>query len=205
MAGNQAAPGSGGWKLVALTTVVMVGVIEVELALGGRGEVGWRGAVRATAAVSVALFLVTYLASSLRRLYPAASTAWLLRNRRYLGVSFAVAHFAHFGAIVVMSRIMGASPPLHLVVLGGIGDLLLIAMVFTSFDRTAAWLGEQRWDWLHRLGLHYVWVIFAFTYGGAAVVGGRLFPIVAIVALLAALGLRILARSRAPSVELPVG
>jgi hypothetical protein len=50
-----------------------------------------------------------------------------------------------------------------------------------------------------------VWVIFAFTYGGAAVVGGRLFPIVAIVALLAALGLRIVARSRARSLELPVG
>ena len=69
---------------------------------------------------------------------PVASTAWLLRHRRYLGVSFAVAHFAHFGAIVAMARIMGASPPLHLAVLGGIWDLLLIAMVFTSFDRTAA-------------------------------------------------------------------
>jgi hypothetical protein len=206
MAGNQAAPTRfGGWKLVGCTALAVAGIIELELAMGGRGEDGWRAAVRATAAISVGLFLVTYLASTLRRLQDADWTRWLLHNRRYLGVSFAVSHFAHFGAIVALSRTLDASPPIHLAVLGGLGDLLLIGMVLTSFDRSAAWLGERRWMLLHRVGLHYVWVIFAFTYGGAATAGGRLFPVVAIAALLGALGLRVAARVRQRSAALPTG
>jgi hypothetical protein len=204
MSGNQAAPTRfGGWRLVGLTALAVAGVVELELALGGRGEDGWRAVVRATAAISVGLFLVTYLASTLRRLYPAPWTGWLLCNRRYLGVSFAVSHFAHFGAIVALSRALNASPPIHLAILGGLGDLLLIGMVLTSFDRSVAWLGERRWDLLHRVGLHYIWVIFAFTYGGAATAGGRLFPVVAIVGLLGALGLRVVARVRQRSAALP--
>ena len=180
-------------------------MIELELLMGGRGEDGWLGAVRATAAISVGLFLVTYLASTLRRLHRGAATLWLLCNRRYLGVSFAVSHFAHFGAIVALSIAMDMSPPLHLAVLGGLGYLLLIAMVLTSFDRSAAWLGGPRWNLLHRVGLHYVWGIFAFTYGGSATAGGRLFPLVAIVALLGALGLRVAVRARQRSAALPAG
>ncbi len=206
MAGNQAAPTRfGGWKLVGLTALVVIAVIELELLMGGRGEDGWLGAVRATAAISVGLFLVTYLASTLRRLHRGAATLWLLCNRRYLGVSFAVSHFAHFGAIVALSIAMDMSPPLHLAVLGGLGYLLLIAMVLTSFDRSAAWLGGPRWNLLHRVGLHYVWGIFAFTYGGSATAGGRLFPLVAIVALLGALGLRVAVRARQRSAALPAG
>lgn len=206
MGGNQAAPTRfGGWKLVAITAAVVVGLIELELHSGGRGEDGWRAVVRATAALSVLLFLVTYLASTLRRLHPGPSTLWLLRNRRYLGVSFAVAHFAHFGSIVALSRAMGTMPPIHLAVLGGIGDVLLIAMVLTSFDRSAAWLGERHWNLLHRTGLHYVWVIFAFTYAGAASTGERLFPVLATMALLGALGLRLGVRVRKRSAAFPTG
>ncbi len=173
-----------------MAAVLAAGLIELALATQGRGEEGWRAAVRSTAALSVGLFLVVYLASTLRRLAPSPATAWLLANRRYLGVSFAVVHFAHFGSIVALSRVLDASPPLHLAVLGGIGDLLLLAMVATSFDASATWLGGRRWNQLHRLGLHYVWVIFVFTYGGAALVSDRVFPGVAIAALLGALALR---------------
>jgi DMSO/TMAO reductase YedYZ heme-binding membrane subunit len=81
--------------------------------------------------------------------------------------------------------------------------VLLIGMVLTSFDRSAAWLGARRWNLMHRVGLHYVWGIFAFTYGGAATVGERLFPVVAIVVLLGALGLRVAMRVRPRSAALP--
>lgn len=203
MAGNQARPTRfGGFRLVAVAAALAAGLIELALASAGRGEQGWREAVRATAALSLGLFLVVYLASTLRRLVPGPATSWLLANRRYLGVSFAVVHFAHFGSIVALSRVLGASPPLHLAVLGGIGDLLLLAMVATSFDATAERLGERRWIWLHRVGLHYVWVIFAFTYGGAAFASDRLFPGVAIAALLGALALRVAVHLRQRTVPL---
>lgn len=197
MSGNQAAPTpSGGWKLVAVAALVATAVIELELLRGGRGESGWRGAVQATAATSLLLFLLVYLASTLHRLWRGPATLWLLRNRRYLGVSFALTHFAHFGSIVALARTTGASPPLHLAVLGGLGDLLLLAMIATSFDRSAAWLGARRWNLLHRVGIHYVWAIFAFTYAGAASAGRRIFPLVAVAALLLALGARLGVRLR---------
>lgn len=189
----------GGWRLVGVTALVLVALIEGLLAAYGRGEPGWRAVVRTTAATSLVLFLSAYLASSLRRLRPGTATRWWLRNRRYLGVSFAVSHFAHLGAIVALSRASGTSPGPAVVVVGGLGYLLIAAMVATSFDRSAAWLGARAWNRLHRAGLHYVFGVFLFTYAGAAA-QGRIFPALAAASLLAALALRLVARLRRPAV-----
>jgi DMSO/TMAO reductase YedYZ heme-binding membrane subunit len=194
---NEAGPTVlGGWRLVGATAVAVVVLIEALLAAHGRGEDGWRSVTRATAATSLGLFLLAYLASPLRRLRSGEVTRWWLRNRRYLGVSFAVSHFAHLGAIVALSRASGTAPPPAVAVAGGLGYVLIAAMVATSFDRSAAWLGARAWNRLHRAGLHYVFGVFLFTYAGAAA-QGRVFPALASAALLGAAGLRWLARSRA--------
>jgi DMSO/TMAO reductase YedYZ heme-binding membrane subunit len=126
--------------------------------------------VRVTARISFAIFVPVYLASPLRRLWPSATTRWALRNRRYLGVSFAWAHGLHLLAIVMLALLLGDAfeSEVPTIVVGGAAYLLMFGMAATSFDRSARWLGPQRWKLLHRSGLHLLWLVFAISFSGRA-------------------------------------
>jgi hypothetical protein len=125
-------------------------------------------AVRATARTSVTLFSLAFLASSLHRAWPSRATAWLLRNRRQVGVSFAVSHFSHLLVLLAYCgwTLQGllAAAGLPTLILGGLGYAFLLAMTATSFDRSAAWLGPARWRRLHTAGVYYLWLVFFLTF-----------------------------------------
>jgi DMSO/TMAO reductase YedYZ heme-binding membrane subunit len=54
---------------------------------------------------------------------------------------------------------------------GGLGYVLLAAMVATSNDAAVARLGVRRWRRLHLFGLYYLWFIFAYTFLGSVLEG----------------------------------
>jgi DMSO/TMAO reductase YedYZ heme-binding membrane subunit len=155
-----------GWSLVGIAAVVVGALTAIVLGLHGTGEDGMRALLRATARTSLALFLLAYLASTLRALVERPFTRWLIRNRRYVGVSFAVSHLVHGIAIVGLSRATAIPPDPGTLVAGGLAYTVLAALVATSFDRSAAWLGPRAWNRLHRAGIHYLWFVFAFTFAG---------------------------------------
>ena len=62
-----------------------------------------------------------------------------------------------------------AGVPTVTLVFGGAGFVVVALMAATSSDAAVAWLGRARWTLLHRLGLYYLWFIFAFTYAGQSV------------------------------------
>jgi len=156
-----------GWTLTAclsLAVAVMTAAVLVSL---GSGEEGVRALIRATARSSLVFFLLAFTARPLRRLWRSAASGWLLRNRRYLGVSFFVSHLVHLGAIVWLGRIapdFQADPVT--VAGGGFGYLLAAAMTASSFDASAAWLGRKRWKQLHTSGMYVLWGIFLLTFAG---------------------------------------
>jgi hypothetical protein len=152
-----------GWQIVgfsALTVGTIVGVIWM---FYGSDEQGMRMAIRATGRTSTILFLSAFVASSLRKLWSTPLSAWLLTNRRYLGISMAVSHTYHaialFGLWVVTAGAAPSSNPL-----GTLGYLLLFAMTVTSFKRPAAWLGKRSWKILHTTGMHFFWLGLLFEY-----------------------------------------
>ncbi|MBD2016481.1 hypothetical protein H6F96_21210 [Microcoleus sp. FACHB-53] len=152
-----------GWGIVgfsALTVGTIVGVIWL---FYGVDEKGMRMAIRATARTSTILFLSAFVASSLRKLWLTPLSAWLLKNRRYLGISMAVSHtyqaIALFGLWLVTAGVAPPSNPL-----GILGYILLFAMTVTSFKRPAAWLGKQGWKILHNTGMHFFWLGLLFEY-----------------------------------------
>jgi hypothetical protein len=157
-----------GWPIVGCAAVGIAIMIVVILALAGTGEGGIRVVIRATARTSAALFTAAFVASSLHRLWPGPASRWLLANRRYLGVSFAVSHLAHFLAILALAgwsfRRMVADAGPAAAMLGGIAYVFIAAMTATSFDRTAAWLGPRRWTRLHTTGVWYVWGVFFVSF-----------------------------------------
>ncbi|MBX9823823.1 MAG: hypothetical protein K2Y27_02390, partial [Xanthobacteraceae bacterium] len=103
---------------------------------------GVRLAIRATARTSLVLFALAFTASALAELIPTEATRWQRRNRRYLGVSFAVSHFIHLGAILALAaldrELFWKLTNVTTIVLAGTAYLFIAAMTATSFNRTAA-------------------------------------------------------------------
>lgn len=156
------------WALVGCSAVVVLLLVAAVFALLGVGEPGLRSGIRVTARTSVALFLAAFVASACAALLPSPISKWLLRNRRALGVSFAVSMGVHGALIVALwqthrESFLASVAPATLLG-GGAGFVLIALMAATSFDRTAALLGRRAWKVLHTVGMYYLWVVFAFSY-----------------------------------------
>jgi len=155
-----------GWAITGWNSVALVAMSLLVLAAAGAGEDGVRMLIRATARSSALLFLVAFLARPLRQLWRTDATAFVLKNRRYFGVSMAVSHLIHGLAIVwLFTSFPGAYDTNALtIVFGGLGFVFIAAMAATSSNAAFAALGRARWTLLHRTGIWYVWFIFAFTF-----------------------------------------
>jgi hypothetical protein len=197
-----------GRSLVALSALGVAALCAGTLAALGDGEAGLRATTRTTARASLVIFTAAYAASSLRRLWRVPATAWLLRNRRHLGLSFAVAHAFHALAVLGLAVLLGdafAYDPLSLA-LGLVTYGFVAALAATSSDRAVAWLGPPRWRRLHRAGVHAIWLVFAATEIPAALHSPLHFALATL--LVAAAGLRatsFLAARRAPSAAPALG
>ena len=90
-----------GWRLFSLLSALVL--LATALALWSQPQ--WvealRSAIRVTARTSFALFLATFLASSLMALLPSGFTRGLLRERRFLGLAFAFSHAVHAVLIIL--------------------------------------------------------------------------------------------------------
>jgi len=158
-----------GWRLLAVLTLSLI-ALSLWIASMRQFEVeGVRMVIRFTARSSLLLFCLAFSAAALARLWPNAWTRWQRRNRRYLGLSFAVSHAIHAIAIVAFARMDPAgfaeatSPTSY--IFGGIGYAMIIAMSATSFDRTAALIGPRAFRALHLMGGYYLWFQFMVSFG----------------------------------------
>lgn len=189
--------GLHGWRVVTLASALIGAGLTYLAVRHGWSEEGLRGVIRVTARSSLALFLAAFSASSLAMILPSKVTRWQLRNRRYLGISFALSHLIHGAAIVTLAvRTGGGSLSARVVGLTGAGILygFILFMLLTSFDRTAAWVGPRAWKAVHSIGSYLIFVTFLATYGRLTTESLAYLP--QIVLLLAVLGLRIARRAR---------
>ena len=108
---------------------------------------------------------MVFAAGALAQLFPSATTRWLKRNRRYLGLSFALAHFIHLGALTSFFIAIGEAPDI-VTIIGGGAYVLIAAMALTSNDWSVKTLGPKVWRRLHLVGIAYVWLIFMNSYIG---------------------------------------
>jgi hypothetical protein len=184
-----------GPALLGLLVFALLGLAAGVVALQGVEEAGLRSLLRATARSSVLLFVAAFSASALRRLWPAPASAWLLRNRRYLGLGFAFSHTLHLLAVIGLVRGGWIQLDPVFIALGGGAYAFVYAMAATSSDAALRLLGPRRWRLLHRVGSWWVWALFAFTYAGRTVEAGWEYaPLAALLAV--ALALRLAARWR---------
>jgi sulfoxide reductase heme-binding subunit YedZ len=186
-----------GWTLTIAISGALLVLFGLQFAIYGTGEEGIRVVVRATARTSVLLFAMAFAASSLRVFWPGVATRWLLQNRRYIGVSYAVSHVIHaFALAALYSASESFRSDLNAVTLvgGGLAYVFTLAMAFTSSDAAVAALGLPRWRLLHTVGGWYIWVIFAQSYLPRAAQMPEYIP--AAVLVIAVAAARLASRSR---------
>ena len=184
-----------GWIIVAWAALALSAMVAGIIAIYGAGEEGARVTIRATARTSFFLFLTAFTATALVRLWPGGLTRWVRANRRYIGVSFGVSHALHAAGIAALAFITSGDSiretDTAALVGGSLAYLFIAAMVLTSFDRTAAMLGQKNWQILHTTGMYILWAVFFFSYGGRAVVSVYYAPLALL--LISAIALRIVA------------
>ena len=187
-----------GWPLLGLLSLLLLAVSGVCLASHANDVAGVRTVIRATARTSLFLFALAFSAQAMLSLWPSALTRWQRRNRRQLGLAFAVSHTIHAAAIVAFARLDPQGFQEHAMtgtlVSGGLAYVFIVAMAATSFDRTAAWIGPAAWRTLHWLGGYYLWVSFIVTNGKR--IGQSPLYALPVGLMLAILLLRIAARRR---------
>ena len=107
------------------------------------------------------IFLVIAI-SALYRLFPGRLTRWLLRNRRYIGLCFAVAMVWQGAFIFIVSffhstHYYGEIYLLRDELEGSSGYLLLAAMTATSFGVFRRHITKEQWRFLHLSGVIFLW------------------------------------------------
>lgn len=157
-----------GWRLFSLLSLLVL--IATALALWSQPQ--WvealRSAIRVTARTSFALFLATFLASSLAALVPSEFTRGLLRERRFLGLAFAFSHAVHAVLIILYVKFFpetfwhGRSAAANIP--GSIGYLFIILLAVTSFPYAVKLLGARVWKGLHSTGTWVIAAVFVLSF-----------------------------------------
>ncbi len=111
------------------------------------------------------IFLVVAI-SSLQILFPGPLPMWLLRNRKYIGMCFAVAMAWQGLFIFIMSTFFRDYYFEDVYLLrdeleGSIGYIFLPAMVLTSFRFVSKHLSAKQWKLIHKSGLYF---LFAYPF-----------------------------------------
>ena len=152
------------WRIVGFSALVVGMIVAFIGLIHDINEESIRMVIRATGRTSTIFFVSAFVASSLRKVWNTALTAWMLKNRRYLGLSMAVSHTYHALALFGLWFITnGSAPPIE--PLGTLGYVLLFFLTVTSFKLPAKWLGKRRWTMLHKTAMHYLWLGLLFEYG----------------------------------------
>jgi sulfoxide reductase heme-binding subunit YedZ len=150
----------------------------------------WQLWARYTARISFPFFLLAYAARPLHMILAQPWTAWLRKNRRNIGLSFALLHIIHLGALVMFFVTSGEPVTLVTIIGGGLGYLFIVLMALTSSDKMIKRIGPITWRRLHLVGMHYLAFIFLLSYLGRSFEPDNLIFLTHVVAILGVIALR---------------
>lgn len=188
-------------------TLVGLAVAAMILGAGHADRESTRLALRATARVSFAYFVLAFVAAPLARLHPAPWTRWLLRHRRAFGVAFGATMSVHVGCLLRLYALYAPERPPMVTdadFLIGVPGLVLVAlMMATSAIAVRRRMPPAAWRRLHRAGIWFVWAVFFLCLVDSVGRKETTHPVLAywafVAVLLAAFGLRVAAWRRAGS------
>ena len=153
-----------GWKLfwlitVPISAVMVLAMVRVDLSSAD----GVSSMIQLSVRHAVPLLYITFAASSLQVLFPGSFSRWLLRNRSFIGLSFAAAMGWQLMFILWLVNLHTDYYVSEVYVLSDVieglgGYTLLIAMVLTSFKFGRSRLTQKQWKRLHTVGIYWLWI-----------------------------------------------
>lgn len=156
-----------GWSLFWLISVPMsiamiVEMTGVDLSTGP----GVSSMIGYSVRFAVPIIFLVVAISALQTLFPGPVPRWLLRNRKYIGLCFAVAMAWQGLFILTMSLFFRDYYYDDIYYLrdeleGSVGYIFLMAMVVTSFNFARKHLSIQQWKIIHKTGLYF---LFAYPF-----------------------------------------
>ena len=152
-----------GWRLFAVVSAVVTAFMMLRLVSTDLSSPQDLSAmIQYSVRWAVPFIFLVIATSALFRLFPCRSTRWLLRNRRYIGLCFAVAMAWQGAFIFIVSFSHSAHYYSEIYFLrdeleGSSGYLFLAAMTMTSFGIVRRRITAEQWRFLHLSGLIFLW------------------------------------------------
>lgn len=158
-----------GWSLTKFLSLLLFLNVVITLYVFDINEKETvRFLIRSTAKCSFILFMLAFVASSLHHYLNNPFTKWLLTNRRYIGVSFAISHYLHLAVLLLMTLHINFNVfedrGIFKTAIGATAYAFITLMTITSFDKTRNLFGATNWKRIHTIGGYLLWIIFAKSY-----------------------------------------
>lgn len=174
-AANSISVGSGvrfrlqGWSLFWILAIALLALeLRFVTALNWSSAADIRWLMGMNWRLAAPYFLLTFTASSLQRLFPSRTTRWLLANRRYFGLAFAVGALCQLGPIAILALwFRPALADIHTASEQFGEDLIyltLVLMTVTSFRVTNRYLSTTTWRRLHSAGIYLLGGLYFVSY-----------------------------------------
>jgi hypothetical protein len=152
-----------GWRLfwlisIPMSVVMVIAMLGVDMSTG----TGVSTMIGFSVRWAVPFIYLVVAASAVQILFPGPFPAWWLRNRKYIGMCFAVA-MAWQGAFIFMMSMFFREYYYEDIYLlrdeleGSVGYIFLAAMVVTSFHFGRKYLTHKQWKLLHKSGTYFLW------------------------------------------------
>jgi len=151
------------WKLFWLISVPMSVMMLIEIMATDMSAVaGVSHMISFSVRWAVPIIFLVMAISSLQILLPGPLPAWLLRNRKYIGLCFAVAMAWQALFIFIISNFFRGYYFEEIFYLrdeleGSTGYIFLTMMVVTSFKFGRQHLNAKQWKLLHKSALYFLW------------------------------------------------
>lgn len=159
------------WMIAGMTFAAMV---TGQLLIGVATPEAAVSMIRLSVQLASPWVFLAFVATPINQLFPGNLSKWLLRNRRYLGLSFA----AGFGwQAVFIGVLLALHNAYYWEELHNDIDLLLrmasyvflFALTITSFFPVRRKMRPEHWRWLHLIGIWYFWAAIWASYAPMAV------------------------------------
>ena len=162
------------WSLTNLITLSAVICFVCIFFFLGFNEESVRLNIRWSARFSIICFCLAFSASSIHAIYNSKFSKYLLSQRRYLGVAFALIHLIHLFFIYLLHYFFSAIfviESLFELTFGGIAYLFVILMLLTSFEYFSNSMSSKTWKGLHKVGGYWILIIFSNSIFGRIYLG----------------------------------
>ena len=155
-------------KIIYTSILVLILLAIMPMFIGAFSEEAIRWAVRRTADIAFILFYFSFGASSLHFFRKSTFSSWLLKNRRYLGISFGISFLSHATLILFLAQRFPepllADLSNSTIYIGIVAFSFTALMTLTSNNAAVNMLGRKAWSALHTVGGYYILTVFTLTY-----------------------------------------